>query len=141
MTTNVTVDSPASSRAAPFTPGREGLRRLAFALRHPETWPDGFVWNFSYCENCAMGLACQLWMEDAPNFSDADDEHRAYVSFIAHRLAVPFDDVQSLFLSADWAKRTMTKWFGLVKIERKFPFEKITPGMVADAIDRYLAAT
>lgn len=36
------------------------LEGLAWRLRHPETWPKGFVWNFEYCHTCAMGL---LWME------------------------------------------------------------------------------
>ena len=37
------------------------LRALVFALRHKETWPEGFVWDYAHCDNCAMGLAWKMW--------------------------------------------------------------------------------
>ena len=37
------------------------LRDLSFALRHPDTWPKGFEWNYSDCHKCAMGLAFTMW--------------------------------------------------------------------------------
>ena len=40
---------------------RPSLRGLAFALRHPETWPAGFTWNYAKCNSCAMGLAAKIW--------------------------------------------------------------------------------
>ena len=43
-----------------FTPGHDGLRKLAWVLRHRETWPSDFHWRFNSCQNCAMGLASRL---------------------------------------------------------------------------------
>ena len=37
------------------------LRDLSFALRHPDTWPKDFDWNYSDCHKCAMGLSYRLW--------------------------------------------------------------------------------
>jgi hypothetical protein len=34
---------------------------LSYALRHKETWPKGFTWNYRYCSGCALGLAVGLW--------------------------------------------------------------------------------
>jgi hypothetical protein len=36
------------------------LADLAIILRHREVWPEGFVWDYSTCQTCAMGLAEQL---------------------------------------------------------------------------------
>ena len=46
-----------------FTPGPEGLRKLAWVLRHPEVWPRGHVWSYTCHGRCAMGIAHQLWPE------------------------------------------------------------------------------
>ena len=48
-----------------FIPGKS-LRGLSYALRHPETWPQGFEWKFVNCNRCAMGLAVELMMVDRP---------------------------------------------------------------------------
>jgi hypothetical protein len=40
---------------------KPSLRGLAYVLRHPELWPSDFVWEFSDCDACAMGLAFRLW--------------------------------------------------------------------------------
>ena len=42
------------------------LRDLSFALRHPETWPKDFDWNYSDCNRCAMGLAHRMWPKQVP---------------------------------------------------------------------------
>lgn len=44
----------------------KSLRDLGYALRHPETWPPGFEWEFLDCNKCAMGLAYQLGMATKP---------------------------------------------------------------------------
>jgi hypothetical protein len=41
-----------------LSPSVEGL---CYALRNREVWPEGFSWNFSYPESCAMGLAQKMW--------------------------------------------------------------------------------
>lgn len=40
---------------------KPSLHALSYALRHPDTWPEGFMWNYNQCHQCAMGLAHQLW--------------------------------------------------------------------------------
>ena len=40
---------------------KPSLRTLSFMLRNRETWPPGFVWKFSHCTRCAMGLAYRVW--------------------------------------------------------------------------------
>jgi hypothetical protein len=42
---------------------RPSIRGLAWLLRHPERWPEGFEFNFMDCSRCAMGLAWQFWDE------------------------------------------------------------------------------
>lgn len=37
------------------------LENLSFTLRHPDMWPNGFEWNYSDCNRCAMGLAHKMW--------------------------------------------------------------------------------
>lgn len=46
--------------SAPLSPA---ARRSALisALRHPETWPAGFEWEFAKCQKCAIGLFKQLF--------------------------------------------------------------------------------
>jgi hypothetical protein len=48
---------------------RPSLAALAYALRHRETWPAGFVWNYRYADTCALGLSHQLW-GSSPPYSD-----------------------------------------------------------------------
>jgi hypothetical protein len=40
------------------------LENLAFMLRHRETWPADFEWNYVYLETCAIGLADRMWPMD-----------------------------------------------------------------------------
>lgn len=40
---------------------KPSLRALSYLLRHREEWPAAFMWDFSFCDSCAMGLACDLW--------------------------------------------------------------------------------
>jgi len=42
------------------------LRDLSFALRHPDTWPKDFDWNYADCNRCAMGLAHRMWPKQVP---------------------------------------------------------------------------
>jgi hypothetical protein len=51
-----TLDDRATALLA--KPSVEGL---IYALRHPETWPEGFEWYFNNFRTCAMGLAYRLW--------------------------------------------------------------------------------
>jgi hypothetical protein len=43
---------------------KPSLKGLAYALEHPETWPEAYAavgWHFNDCRTCAMGLASALW--------------------------------------------------------------------------------
>ena len=44
------------------------LRQLSHALRHPETWPPGFVFNYRRSKTCAIGLAHELGMLPSPGW-------------------------------------------------------------------------
>ena len=37
------------------------LESLAWTLRHPEIWPKGFTWDYTFWQNCAIGLAVRIW--------------------------------------------------------------------------------
>lgn len=37
------------------------LRALSYALKHPETWPEGFHFHYSSSYACAVGLAISMW--------------------------------------------------------------------------------
>ena len=100
----------------PYIPGPEGLRVLARALRAP--MPAGFEWNFDIkYENdecgtvgCAMGLAKTLWFKCRSRCS----------MDISEAFNISYFDVVALF------------------VPNNLDYDKITPAMVADAIDRYL---
>lgn len=116
---------PAEAKGAdPFdyrvlTPGHDGLRKLAWVLRHPEVWPQDHTWDFGTIlrrepcgtVGCAMGVAQLMWGKQIWLYREA-----------------PFDmkrvDYDNIFTE------------GLI-------YGKgcaVTPLDVADAIDRYLAA-
>lgn len=40
---------------------KPSLRGLSYALRHPETWPAGFEFDYGDCKRCAIGLIFKLW--------------------------------------------------------------------------------
>lgn len=108
------------------------LSILAYNLRHPETWPEGFTWEFNFCDSCAMGLALQLFA----SIADVDTwEQEDWVSWTARKFAMPYEEVERIFVTNQWA--TVPFFFG--RFTRRVPMERITPGMVADEIDRYLA--
>ncbi len=44
-----------------FDLDQPSLKNLSYILRHEDLWPDGFVWHFAVCTNCAMGMAAKLW--------------------------------------------------------------------------------
>lgn len=45
------------------TDGLADLRRLSFALKHPETWPSGFRFNYWRANTCAIGVARGIGIE------------------------------------------------------------------------------
>lgn len=109
-----------------FSLDQPSLRALSHILRHKELWPKGFEWNFSKCSTCAMGLANKLW-----NLRD-----EAHTSTISQHLKIHHHDATYLFTYDGY--RQETKGRNLVEITTS-PDGGVTPEMVADKIDEYLA--
>jgi hypothetical protein len=118
---------------------KPSLVGLSYMLRHPDTWPEGFVWNYNRCEQCAMGLAHAMWRVP---LTDIDTG----ASVMARTFAMPYGDANSIFMGKGswiptktamhtegslWWKKTITE-------VQKNP-RAVTPEMVADQIDAYLA--
>lgn len=110
-----------------FAIGGPSLKSLSYVLRHPELWPNGFVWYYGHCDTCALGLAQQLW-DSFPRLPSSEASSR----LVAPVFQIHEGIAQRIFLGqsldgepARWLPRD-----GL---------EAVTPSMVADQIDKYLA--
>lgn len=116
---------------------KPSLIGLAYALRHPETWPEGFVWDYSECACCAMGLAAELWDRGAPDSDDSD----AMRSWIAREMALPLGEADDIFFGLAPTVTTKVKvgWFRS-RMESRTDWDSVYPEDVADAIDSYLAS-
>lgn len=126
MTTRTAADSIAALKNEADRPS---LVALSYALRHPETWPEGFVWDFHDFHQCAIGLASALW---ALNKYKNREE---FTSQAARTFAMPFGEAQRIF----WDGRlTVPAVFGLTTRIKKVEHDEITPEMIADEIDRFL---
>jgi hypothetical protein len=97
------------------------LANLAYILRHRELWPEGFAWDFSVRRTCAMGLSDLLWGQDPATLPDA--------------LTMPTETFNNIFC------RTSTKvWLRIWRIKfHCYSMDHVTPEMVADQIDAFLA--
>lgn len=115
---------------------KPSLHALSYALRHPETWPADFVWSYTYCDQCAMGLAHVLWK----SIPEVDSEDGA--SVMARSFAMPFGVAENIFLGkGDWIP-TYTTETGMLWWKEQHSRQNhnsVTPEMVADQIDAYLA--
>lgn len=118
---------------------KPSLIGLSYMLRHPDTWPEGFIWNYGHCEQCAMGLAHALW-----KVPDTDTETGA--SIMARTFAMPYEAADAIFMgNGAWVPRRDTSYpEGALWWKRTIPrtttdLEAVTPEMVADQIDKYLA--
>ena len=95
------------------------LPALAFVLRHKETWPTGFEWNFSNCRHCAMGMAHRLWPDVV---REPDMQHMCEVFDLSNK------DARFLFHSH---YLPLLQW-------TTFPISwGMTPEVIADRIDKY----
>ena len=120
---------------------KPSLHGLSYALRHPDTWPNGFVWNYKRCQSCAIGLAHQLW-----NSIPSTGDPRTGATIMARSFAMPYGASENIFLGkGPWCPRkTWTKIEGFLwwkkRVQRsQDDFDAVTPEMVADQIDKYLA--
>lgn len=100
------------------TPSLEGL---AYLLRHPEKWPEGFVWDYSDCHTCAVGLAMQLHDISGPG----DETVSRYAARI---LCLPHGEAYDIFVG-----------LGDDKGIDRGTMARITSIHVATAIEAYLA--
>lgn len=121
-------DANAKTEIAPdlTEPSLEGL---SWALRHPEHWARHHVWNFRYClkehkcgtSGCAMGIAAIMWPQC----------HGLFVSLpyvLQREFKMSPEDFDRIFNDG-----AIEETYG-VKND-----DDVTPTMVADAIDKYLA--
>lgn len=144
-TSNCAIDAERSSNKAFFeNADKPTLHGLSYALRHPDTWPEGFVWDYGECGQCAMGLAHALW-EQVPKANK-----KTGASFMARTFSLPFNTASSIFMGnvgpyrARWipdaALKTVVSGHLWWRVETTKPnWNAITPEMVADQIDKYLA--
>lgn len=118
---------------------KPSLVGLSYALRHPDVWPKGFVWNYGNCHQCAMGLAHKLWSE----VEVADPDTGATI--MARTFSMPYSVSRGIFLGqgpyADWmpTKKETTGHFFNKKTTTRDDHDEVTPEMVADQIDAFLA--
>lgn len=126
--------------------GKPSLHGLSYALRHPETWPEGFVWDFARCDKCAMGLAYRLWTGKSPiDFENGNDSaaanNRKWSSYSARTFAMPLGEAERIFLNTEWTRQQRT-FLGIPAGRTpSLDLEDVTPEMVADEIDRYLTTS
>lgn len=103
---------------------KPSLHALSYALRHRDTWPKNFTWNYKFCEECAMGLAHKLWANSIPQ---ADPQTGA--SIMAREFALPYEAAMAIFYDAN-----RCRLLGLFTTS----MASVTPDMVAEKIDTYL---
>lgn len=109
---------------------KPSLHALSYVLRHPDTWPRGFVWDYNDCKQCAMGLAHKLWSKEV---SEVSNQGKIGSSIMARSFGMPYTTARDIFFGDAYIR---LHCFGLVPI--RVSFSKITPDMVADQIDKYL---
>jgi hypothetical protein len=95
---------------------------LVWLLRHPEAWPDGFEWDYSDCEACAMGLAAEVWCRSLKEDDDANVY--AYLDLMKRLFPRLMSNIGRIFINLDTVFRVRT--------------EHITPEHVAIAIENVL---
>jgi len=91
------------------------LHNLAYILRRPSLWPEGFRWDYRWINHCAIGISEQLW-GDRPSEFGLMSEWREGIMFCCGQ------DHVRLF---GW------------RIPFTGVFKSVTPEMVADRIDEY----
>jgi len=65
------------------------LAGLIYALRHPDTWPQGFKYYWGCHHSCGMGLAYSLWPRAIP---------ARFSPNMAKAFGIPSRDAHTLFL-------------------------------------------
>lgn len=118
---------------------KPSLHALSYALRHPDTWPEGFVWDYKQCEQCAIGLAHRLW--NSAGVPAGSNVANVGASQMAKAFAIPFSAATSIFFGkGNWTptrreRRLRDFW----RARTYNDLSQVTPEMVATQIDNYLA--
>lgn len=99
----------------PITPT---LKDLIYVLRHKETWPKGFVWDYKRCSTCAMGLAYEMWPERVAFYTTTS---------MMEAFDMPTDAVYDIFIES--FRGVIPSLFGFTT----------TPEYIAKKLERYLA--
>jgi hypothetical protein len=108
---------------------KPSLEALSHILRHKELWPERFTWNYSSCSQCAMGLAATLWKFMDPNNMGVEDG----TYMMADIFEMEIRESADIFLGKG-------KWMPTYDNGIILDFHAVTPEMVADQIDKYLAS-
>lgn len=120
---------------------KPSLENLSYALRHPDTWPANFTWSFERYSTCAMGLAHQLWSSIVPPPLQDSTQCNLGSSIMAKVFAMPFEEAKNIFFGlgpkSGWVP---TRTAGHLWWKKTLHINgAVTPEMVADQIDKYLA--
>jgi hypothetical protein len=109
---------------------KPSLEGLSYVLRHKETWPVGFVWDFDLPSQCALGLCREIWVRDETKWFDGILNDRGTLRTAIDWAEVTFrmapEDADKVFYSASWGH------------DLGKPITEAQPKDVADAIDAYL---
>lgn len=122
---------------------RPNLVGLSYGLRHPETWPADFVWNYSDCRTCGIGLALRLWPQmKMPSGPNQEEAQRAKETWIAREMAMSHREAKNIFFGLYSGAKEVEAGVGFWgrKTRMVKDFSGVTADDVADAIDKYLAA-
>ena len=125
---------------------KPSLVALSYCLRHPETWPEDFVWDYSKCQQCAMGLAHQLWSQAIPAAVIKSNDSETIISLLAKRFSMSYTDARDVFFDATCKRhvritsvKTSLFWTASAVVSYKAAkLQDITPDMIADDIDAIL---
>ena len=122
-----------------FTPGHNGLRKLAWVLRHPEVWQRTHHWTFTVLQKpddcgtagCALGVAGSVW----PEFQKRIRHDYGYAwmpgKTVAAAFGIPMKMAAEIFCM-DASDEVSQRVYGK-------PMHRVAPADVASAIDSYLA--
>lgn len=102
------------------------LPNLSYVLRHKEYWPEGFEWDYRYPSSCAIGLCEELYGQ---RVSQLDGSLEISVGSVRGE-GNSFSDI---FCNTRETYRVFG--FSLWPLVHS----DITPEIVADRIDRWLA--
>ena len=92
---------------------QHAARELSFILRNRALWPNGFEWDYTRCETCAMGLAVRLGMAT---------RHNTLAMTVPFNMSV--EEAEKIFIEA-------RHHFSVARMS------DITPEHIADLLDAY----